>query len=525
MPLLSFMPGRRFNFYSLFFAVAALFFGVQAFHAQTEKRPAFASDEILVKFAHPVENEAVRQLNRRSGANVAETLGDIGWARLKLKPGTSVEDSVRTYSRSVHVVAAQPNFYYYPQLIPNDPLFSHSGLYGLTKISAPAAWDLTTGSSSVVVANIDTGMRLTHEDLAANIWVNPGEIPGNGVDDDGNGFVDDVNGWDFFFDDNDPSDEHGHGTHVGGTIGAVGNNAIGIVGVNWNLKIIPIKIYNSTGTGTTSAMLINAYNYVRLLKLRGVNIRVTNNSYGGCDEACGYDQATKEAIDAMGDADILNVFAAGNSGTNNDGIPFFPASYDSASILAVGGSDQDDNRRYNYGANSVDLAAPGSLIYSTVHTTNSSYGTKSGTSMSTPHVAGAAALLAAFDPSLSALSLKATLMKTVDQFPAFTGFNRAGGRLNVSRALNEPVVCTFEPSSTEIVAPTKGGWFEISVSAPQFCDYSVRSGANWVHIASESTGSGKSTVKFRVGVNRTISRSAVVKIGSGTFTVAQRRGK
>ncbi|QQS32459.1 MAG: S8 family serine peptidase [Acidobacteriota bacterium] len=519
------MPGRLSSSFALFIVITALLFGAPDSRSQTLIRPAFASDEILVKLADLSINDAVKQLNRRHGASVAETFSDLGWMRLKLAPGTSIEDAVKTYARSVHVIAAQPNFYYYPQLIPNDPQFSHSGLYGLTKIAAPAAWDLTTGSSTVVVANIDTGMRLTHEDLAANIWVNPGEIPGNGVDDDGNGFVDDVNGWDFFFDDNDPSDENSHGTHVGGTIGAVGNNAIGIVGVNWNVKIMPIKIYNSTGSGTTSAMLINAYNYVRMMKLRGVNIRVTNNSYGGCDEACGYDQATKDAIDAMGDADILNVFAAGNSGTNNDGIPFFPASYDSPSILAVGGSDQDDNRRYNFGANSVDLAAPGSLIYSTVHTSNSSYGTKSGTSMSTPHAAGAAALLAAFDPSLSALSLKATLMKTVDQLPAFTGFNRSGGRLNVSRALNEPVVCTFQPNSAEIVVPTKGGWYEMSVTAPQFCDYSVRSGTKWVHITSESTESGSSTIKFRVGVNPTINRSAVIKIGSGTFTVSQKRSK
>lgn len=491
---------------------------------QTAKRPAFSNGEILVKFSLPIEHSNVKQMNRRNGAAVLESFGDAGWARLKLPPGISVEDAVKTYSRSAYVTAAQPNFYYYPQLIPNDPQFSHSGLYGLTKISAPAAWDLSTGSSSVVVANIDTGMRLTHEDLAANIWVNPGEIPGNGVDDDGNGFVDDVNGWDFFFNDSDPSDENSHGTHVGGTIGAVGNNAVGIVGVNWNVKIMPIKIYDATGNGTTSAMLINAYNYVRMMKLRGVNIRLTNNSYGGCDEACGYDQATKDAIDALGDADILNVFAAGNSGINIDGTPFYPASYDSPSILAVGGSDQDDNRRFNFGANSVDLAAPGSLIYSTVHTTNSSYGTKSGTSMSTPHVAGAAALLAAYNPALSAASLKATLMGSVDQLPAFTGFNRSGGRLNVSRALNQQTVCSIKPAAAEILVPTKGGSFEIGITAPQFCDYFVRSTARWVNITSESTDSGTTVIKFRVGVNPTINRSAVVQVGSGSFTVVQRRG-
>lgn len=518
------MPGRRFESIQFLIAVFFVFFAAHMASAQAGQRPAFAADEILVKFAAPIEHSNVKQFNRRNGATILESLGDIGWVRLKLPPGIAVENAVKNYSRSVYISAAQPNFYYYPQVVPNDPQFGHSGLYGLTKISAPAAWDLTTGSSSVVVANIDTGMRLTHEDLAANVWVNPGEIPGNGVDDDGNGFVDDVNGWDFFFNDNDPSDENSHGTHVGGTIGAVGNNAIGIVGVNWNVKIMPIKIYNSIGTGTTSAMLINAYNYVRMMKLRGINIRVTNNSYGGCDEACGYDQATKDAIDALGEADILNVFAAGNSGTNNDGAPFYPASYDSPSILAVGGSDQDDNRRFNFGANSVDLAAPGVSVYSTTHSSNSSYGSKSGTSMSTPHVAGAAALLAAYNPSLSATALKATLMRSVDQLPAFTGFNRSGGRLNVSRALNEQTTCNIQPAAPGIVVPTKGGSFEMSITAPQFCDYFVRSTARWVHITSESTDTASTTIKFRVSVNPTINRTATVQVGSGSFAVVQRRG-
>jgi subtilisin family serine protease len=518
------MPGSRSNIFRIVLFLACSLPSASWSYAHTKERPSFSADEILVKFATAPDNEAVSRLNRRNGVVLAEILGDSGWTRLKLPSGLSVGDAVRTYSRSLHVAAAQPNFYYYPLLIPNDPQFSHSGLYGLMKISAPAAWDLTTGSSSVVVANIDTGMRLTHEDLAANIWVNPGEIPGNGVDDDGNGFVDDVNGWDFFFNDNDPTDEHGHGTHVGGTIGAVGNNGVGVVGVNWNVKIMPIKIYNSTGMGTTSSMLINAYSYIRMMKLRGVNIRVTNNSYGGCDEACGYDQATKDAIDAMGDADILNVFAAGNGGVNIDGSPFYPASYDSPSILSVGGSDQDDNRRFNFGANSVDLAAPGVLVYSTTFSSDSSYGSKSGTSMSAPHASGAAALLASLHPGLTAISLKATLMNRVDQLPSFAGFNRSGGRLNARSALDNPTVCTFQPESSEIVVPTKGGHFAMSVKVPNFCDYAVRSDEKWVQITSARTESGNATIKFRVGVNNTINRSAVVRFGSGSFVVAQRRG-
>jgi hypothetical protein len=173
----------------------------------------------------------------------------------------------------------------------------------------------------------------------------------------------------------------------------------------------------------------------------------------------------------------------------------------------------------------VDLAAPGVGIFSTTHGTDSSYGTKSGTSMSTPHVAGAAALLAAYNPSLSAASLKATLLSSVDQLPAFSGFNRSGGRLNVDRALNQQTVCTFVPDSPEMIVPTKGGVFEMNITAPQFCDYFVRSSVNWIHVMSEDTESGSTRVKFRVTVNPTINRSATVNIGSGSFTVSQRRGK
>ena len=191
------------------------------------------------------------------------------------------------------------------------------------------------------------------------MWTNSGEITGNLIDDDGNGFVDDVYGWDFRFNDSDPFDQHGHGTHTSGTIGAVGNNGVGVVGVNWNVSLMTIKIYSRVGTDTTSAMLIAAYKYVRMMKNRGVNIRVTNNSYGGCPETCGYDQATKDAIDALGNAGILNVFAAGNSGTNNDVSPFYPATYTSPSILSVGGSNSTDLRAFNFGLTTVDLAAPG----------------------------------------------------------------------------------------------------------------------------------------------------------------------
>ncbi|GIU83059.1 MAG: peptidase S8 [Acidobacteria bacterium] len=483
----------------------------------------FVEGELLVKLKEGISPSRVESLNKRLGAEFLESFGDLRWIRVKLPSGFSVEEAIKEYSRFPEVEMAQPNFYYRLQVTPNDPSFG--SLWGLTKISAPSAWDLTTGSSAVVVANIDTGIRYTHEDLAANIWVNTGEIPNNGVDDDSNGFVDDYYGYDFRYNDPDPMDENGHGTHTAGTIGAVGNNALGVVGVNWSVKIMAIKIYSAAANDTTSAMLINAYNYVRMMKNRGVNIRVTNNSYGDCPEACGYDQATKDALEALGEAGVLNVFAAGNNGRNIDTQPFYPASYDLPHILAVASSTSTDARSSfsNYGAQSVDLAAPGSGILSTYYSSNSSYTTLSGTSMATPHVAGAAALLSAYNPSLSVASLKATLMNTVDVLSNWVGLVKSNGRLNVDRALRNQTVCNFTISQETIDVPTKGGVFTVSVSAPQNCDYSVKSNASWINILSNKVLSGNGSVTFRVRVNTTILRTGTIKIGDRILTVRQKR--
>lgn len=487
-------------------------------------RSAFVENELLVKFASGSAKKVQKYAESSFGAKTAEKLGDTGWYRVTLPSGLRTEDAVAKYLKIEDVIAAQPNFYYHLVATPNDPGFPDPAMYGLTKISAPQAWDLETGSSSVVVANIDTGMRYTHEDLAANMWKNPGETNGNGIDDDGNGFIDDYYGYDFRYNDPDPLDQHGHGTHTGGTIGAAGNNSLGVVGVNWNVKIMAIKIYSPAATDTTSAMLINAYNYVRLMKERGVNIVATNNSYGGCAEACGYDQATKDAIDALGEAGVLNVFAAGNSGVNVDITPEYPGSYNSPSILTVAASNSADNRVFNYGVVNVDLAAPGVGIRSTTYNSDSSYGNKSGTSMATPHVTGAAALLAAHFPTISAASIKATLMNTVDLLPQWNGVVKSGGRLNVFRALQQPTICSFQVSQTELHPKTKGGYFTIDVTAPTNCDYSVKSTVNWIHLENNSPLSGDGSVTFRVGLNSRISRTGTIKIADKIVTVTQTRG-
>ena len=312
-----------------------------------------------------------------------------------------------------------------------------------------------------------------------------------------------------------------------GTIGAVGNNGLGVVGVNWNVRIMAIKIYNSTGNGTTSAMLINAYNYVRMMKNRGVNIRVTNNSYGGCDEACGYDQATKDALDAMGDAGILNVFAAGNDGRNIDNAPSYPASYTSPSIISVANSNSIDTRNgsSNYGVESVDLAAPGTGILSTTNGSNSSYGLLTGTSMAAPQVTGAAALLAAYNPALSTASLKASILNNVDRLLSWDGVVKTGGRLNVFAALQNQTVCTLALDQQSVNAQTKGGVFSIGATAPQNCDYSVKSDSNWIHVSGPDTYSGAGSIAFRVAFNSTITRTGAINIGGQVLTIKQSRAQ
>jgi len=486
--------------------------------------------ELLVKFRDGTASEAARTSHVSTGASILEEFPTLGWQRIKLPAGLSIERAITKYKRLEGVEYVQPNYYYHLLATPNDPMYPQSGMYGLGKISAPSAWDLSTGSSSVVVADIDTGLRYTHQDLAANTWTNTGETINNGIDDDGNGFVDDYYGYDFRFNDPDPFDEltgfGGHGTHTAGTIGAVGNNSIGVTGINWNVKIMAIKIYNASGSDTTSAMLINAYNYVTMMKNRGVNIRATNNSYGGCQEACGYDQATKDAIDAMGNAGILNIFAAGNSGTNNDAAPHYPSSYTSPSLVAVAGSNASDTNSFNFGLSSVDLAAPGVGILSTISSSDTAYGTKSGTSMATPHVTGATALLSAFNPSLSAASLKASILNNVDVIPSLNGLVKTGGRLNVFKAMQNPTVCDFQFSPTTIEFGNQGGNGVQPVTAATNCDYAVRSNVNWITILSGNPGSGNGQFTYSVApmpipLGAGFGRSGTISVGDKTLTITQ----
>lgn len=324
---------------------------------------------------------------------------------------------------------------------PTDPKFTdlwglhNTGQLGGTvdaDIDAPEAWSIATGDVSTVVAVIDTGIDYTHPDLAANIWRNPGEIPNNGLDDDGNGYIDDYYGYDFVgANDSDPFDDEGHGTHVAGTIGAVSNNQLGVVGVNWNVQLMALKFLDSSGSGSL-ADAIEAINYATMMRQRGINICVTNNSWGGG----GFSQELYNAIQASAAANILFVAAAGNESRNNDIYESYPASYNLPNIVSVAATDRFDNLAgfSNYGAQSVDLGAPGVDILST--TRGGGYESLDGTSMATPHVAGVAALAWSLSPQAGYTTIRDAILAGGDPVASLSGRTATGRRLNARGTLD-----------------------------------------------------------------------------------------
>ncbi|MCB0353980.1 MAG: S8 family serine peptidase [Bdellovibrionales bacterium] len=318
----------------------------------------------------------------------------------------------------------EPNFVYRVDALPSDYTGQASDLYGLAKIQAPEAWDTTTGGD-VIVAVLDTGIDYTHPDLASNMWVNEGEIPGNGIDDDHNGYTDDVYGVDFANGDGDPFDDHGHGTHVAGTIGAVGNNDLGVVGVNWKVKLVALKFLTASGSGTTF-FLPDAIEYAV-----DNGVRVINASFGGRGDS----QFLRNAIDYANKRGVLFVAAAGNFGTDNDSLPHYPSNYEFPNVISVAATDVDDHLGWfsNFGKSSVHLAAPGVQILSTLP--GGRYGKLSGTSMAAPHVTGAAALVLSQYPEYTGQQVKDSLVNSVSGVSSLRTKTLSGGRLNVLQAL------------------------------------------------------------------------------------------
>ena len=308
-------------------------------------------------------------------------------------------------------------------------------------IDAPEAWDLQTGNTDVVIGVIDSGIDYTHPDLAENIWTNPGEIAGNGIDDDDNGYIDDIHGWDFSSGDADPMDGHGHGTHVAGTIAAAGNNEIGVAGVNWNAKLMPLRFLNDAGSGSIYQAL-RALEYATMM-----GAQITNNSWIGEN----YSSSTQIAIDQANAAGSIYVVCAGNDRNDNDNAPVYPASYLGDNVITVAATTHADNLSSfsNFGEESVDLGAPGSSILSTKP--GGGYTTKSGTSMATPHVAGVASLLLSKRPDLAPVEVRQAILQGTDSVESLSGKTVSGGRLNAYGALME-------------VAPANGQFVDVQAS-------------------------------------------------------------
>ena len=430
-------------------------------------------DQLLVKFKSAASpGEIVRTLTAM-GADVRHVFQTSGTMSIQFK---KQGDKKRLAARAAELGAKDIVEYVEANTIlridatlPNDTDFGK--LYGLhnvgqtggtedADIDAPEAWDITTGSPQVLVGIIDTGVDYRHPDIKANYWTNPGETgvdadghdkQNNGIDDDGNGFIDDFRGWDFANNDNDPLDDHDHGTHCAGTIGGRGDDGIGVAGVNWQVSLVGLKFLTASGSGTLEDA-VEAIEYATKL-----GVAMTSNSWGGG----GYSPTMDAAIAGANAAGILFIAAAGNDGNDNDLAPHYPSSYEHDNVIAVAATDHQDRLAgfSCYGAESVDVAAPGVAIYST--RTAGAYTLMSGTSMATPHVAGVAALVKAAYPAAGIAELRARLVNTVDHVPSLAGKVASGGRINAFNALEND---TLSPGIVMEVAVTRAGLSEIDLS-------------------------------------------------------------
>ncbi|MBE7171803.1 MAG: S8 family serine peptidase [Williamsia sp.] len=416
----------------------------------------YVAHQLIVRFKPGLTRAAKTQVLSLIQASIAETIltpamqaaGDQEGIQV-ITTSATVLDALAGLQQLPPIAWAEPNFIYYRALASNDTYFTNGSLWGMYgDNSSPAnpygsqaaeAWAAGhTGSAAVAVGIVDEGIQYTHTDLNGQVWTNPYD-PVNGIDDDKNGYIDDTHGWDFISNSNSIWDsgssntlEDAHGTHVAGTIGAKAGNKTGVAGINWNITLVACKFLGSNGGTTANA--IKAIDYLTDLKTRhGIRIAASNNSWGGG----GYSQALFDAITRSNNSNILFITAAGNggndgAGANNDVTANYPANYTVANVISVAAIDKTGKLASfsNWGANTVDICAPGVSIYSTVPT--NSYASYSGTSMATPHVSGAAALYASTHPNASAAAIKNAILGSAIKTSLLSGKCATGGRLDIS---------------------------------------------------------------------------------------------
>jgi subtilisin family serine protease len=435
------------------YAAAAHPAGNESYHGKGA-----ATNEVLVKFRASSTPGAISKAKIGENVDEAESIGSAGVMRFHSK-NKNVTTLISDLSAQADVEYAEPDYIVHAALTPNDPYFGLGYLWGLNEISAPSAWSISTGSTANVVAVIDTGIDYTHPDLAANIWSAPTAytvtIAGSKITCPAGS-----HGFNAITKTCDCMDDNSHGTHVSGTIGAVGNNGLGVVGVNWNTKIMGSKFLDASGSGYLSDA-INAIDFVIQTKSQlgsSANVRVLSNSWGGG----GYSQALMDEINKANAADMLFVAAAGNSASNNDNTPFYPASYSAPNVIAVAATDNNDLLASfsNYGPTTVHLGAPGVNILSTIR--KGGYAYYSGTSMATPDVSGAALLILS-KCTLDTAKLKTDILNNVDQIPSLNGKTVTGGRLDVNKAI---CACSAPatPTTTALSALPVSSTYGVSVT-------------------------------------------------------------
>jgi subtilisin family serine protease len=486
--------------------------GFLARHRAQRLVPLFAALVRQKKLTGRSESELLQDVRRRfaaraarrRGAFVPRELGRTYVLELTGLDAAGIASRLAALRADPEVEYAEADQRYAVNLVPNDPYFSSFGswgqayadLYGIKKINAPTAWDTTAGSG-IVVAVVDTGLDVHHPDIAANVWTNTAEIPGNGIDDDGNGFVDDVHGWDFIgasyaspTPDNDPADLYGHGTHVAGTIAGVGNNNLGVIGVAWGAKVMPVRGLDNDGYGD-DVSLAQAIQYAA-----NNGADVMNNSWGGGAPS----QTITDAMQYAYDLGVVIVAAAGNS--SMDASQFFPAQL--PTVIAVSSlSPSDTLSNFSDFGSKIDVAAPGEDILS-LRATGTSMGTPvgtdytraSGTSMATPHVAGVAALVLAQHPEYTNEQVRQVLRTSATDVEAAGYDLKAGyGRVDAAAALG-----VVNPLEAKIQSPMDGTLVSSSSSTtisgvargPAFASYVLEYGvgdlpSSWTTLNSSST--------------------------------------